>query len=148
MRAPFQTLIILYKKSGKDILYGVFLRRKENFWQFISGGGENDESPSETAIRELKEETGINIKENELLKLESSSTIPVVNITGRFTWGEKVFVVPEYSFAVNVTNKEIILSDEHKMMQWMNYDEAVSKLKYDSNKTALWELNERMKRGN
>ncbi len=147
MRAPFQTLIILYKESSKEVLYGVFLRRKENIWQFISGGGEDYETINETALRELKEETGIDINKNELIKLEASSTIPVVNITGRFTWGEKVFVVPEYSFAVNVTNKKIILSDEHKMMQWMNYNEAISKLKYDSNKTALWELNERMKRG-
>ena len=95
----------------------------------------------------LKEETGIEINKNQLIKLAASSTIPVINITGKFTWGEKVFVVPEYSFAVNITNKKIILSDEHKMMQWMNYNEAISKLKYDSNKTALWELNERMKRG-
>lgn len=144
MRAPFQTLIILYKECGKEILYGVFLRKKEKIWQFISGGGENDESPNETAIRELKEETGIDIKGNELIKLESSSTIPVVNITGKYTWGENVFVVPEYSFAINVNNRKIILSDEHKAMQWMHYNEAISKLKYDSNKTALWELNERI----
>ncbi len=31
MRAPFQTLIILYKECGKEILYGVFLRKKEKF---------------------------------------------------------------------------------------------------------------------
>lgn len=147
MRAPFQTLIILYKESSKEVLYSVFLRRKEKIWQFISGGGEDYETINETALRELKEETGIEINKNELIKLEASSTIPVINITGKFTWGEKVFVVPEYSFAVNITNKKIILSDEHKMMQWMNYNEAISKLKYDSNKTALWELNERMKRG-
>ena len=56
----------------------------------------------------MKEETGIDIKENELIKLESSSTIPIVNITGKYTWGENVFVVPEYSFAINVDNRKII----------------------------------------
>ena len=30
-------------------------------------------------------------------------------------------------------------------MQWCSYEEAMSKLEYDSNKTALWELNERLK---
>lgn len=29
MRAPFQTLIILYRIDKKEILYGIFLRKKE-----------------------------------------------------------------------------------------------------------------------
>ena len=32
-----------------------------------------------------------------------------------------------------------------KKIKWVNYDNAMQKLKYDSNKTALWELNERLK---
>ena len=40
---------------------------------------------------------------------------------------------------------KIILSDEHEKMEWVNYNNAMKKLKYDSNKTALWELNERLK---
>ena len=31
-------------------------------------------------------------------------------------------------------------------MKWMTYEEAITKLKFDSNKTALWELNEKLKR--
>ena len=104
--------------------------------------GENDESPNETAIR-VKEETGIDIKENELIKLESILQYLLL-ILLKIYLGENVFVVPEYSFAINVDNRKIILSDEHKTMQWMHYNEAISKLKYDSNKTALWELNERI----
>ena len=37
MRAPFQTLIILYKLDKKEILYAVFLRSKEKIWQLVSG---------------------------------------------------------------------------------------------------------------
>ena len=69
MRAPFQTLIILYKLDKKEILYAVFLRSKEKIWQFVSGGGEDKENIYETAIRELKEETGIHIKKDEFMKL-------------------------------------------------------------------------------
>ena len=32
------------------------------------------------------------------------------------------------------------LSHEHEKMQWLRYEEAVKLLKYDSNKSALWEL--------
>ena len=146
MRAPYQTLIILYKEEKNNFLYGIFYRKKENFWQFISGGGEDGEQKEDTAIRELEEETKTKIKKEKLKKLDSISVIPVVNITGEFTWGEKVFVIPEYTFAVNAKNEEIILSDEHKSMKWMTYEEAITKLKFDSNKTALWELNEKLKR--
>lgn len=146
MRAPFQTLIILYRIDKKEILYGIFLRKKEKIWQFVSGGGEDNENIYQTAIRELKEGTGIHIQKAELTKLDAQTTIPVANVTGEFTWGEDIFVVPEYSFAVNIGNRQIKLSNEHETMQWCNYEEAMSKLEYDSNKTALWELNERLKK--
>ena len=41
MRAPFQVLIIPYKIVNKEIFYGVFLRKKQQIWQFIAGGGED-----------------------------------------------------------------------------------------------------------
>ena len=44
-----------------------------------------------------------------------------------------------------IGNNQIKLSNERETMQWCNYEEAMSKLEYDSNKTALWELNERLK---
>ena len=55
MRAPYQTLIILYKQEKNNFLYGIFYRKKENFWQFISGGGEDGEQQDDTAIRELED---------------------------------------------------------------------------------------------
>lgn len=147
MRAPYQTLTILYKKDNNEILYGVFLRRKEKIWQFVSGGGEDKETSIQTVKREIWEETKLKIKGEDITKLDSRTTIPVVNIAKKFLWGEDVYVVPEYTFAIEIKkDTEIILSDEHEKMEWLNYDNAMQKLKYDSNKTALWELNERLKR--
>ena len=42
--------------------------------------------------------------------------------------------------------QEIKLSDEHPEYRWLKYDEAHKMLKWDSDRTALWELNERLKR--
>lgn len=33
---------------------------------------------------------------------------------------------------------------ENKLYKWVSFDEAYEKLKFDSNKTALWELNQRL----
>ena len=81
-------------------------------------------------------------------QLDSKTTIPVINITGEYTWGKNVYVIPEYTFAIKLKNCNIKLSNEHKEYKWVEYDEAIKKLKYDSNKTALWELNDRLKRKN
>lgn len=144
MRAPYQTLTILYKKNEEEILYAIFYRNSHPIWQFISGGGEDNETPIETVIREIKEETSIIINKEDIEQLDSKSTIPVVNITGEYTWGKDIYVVPEYTFAVNVKDYNIKLSSEHKEYKWVDYNKTMENLKYDSNKTALWELNERL----
>ena len=146
MRLPYQTLTILYKKNNNKILYAIFYRNSHPIWQFISGGGENNENPIKTVIREIKEETSLTIERKRVKQLDSRTTIPVLNITGNYTWGPKVYVIPEYTFAVEILSDDNIrLSSEHKEYKWVEYDEAMNKLKYDSNKTALWELNEKIK---
>ena len=146
MRLPYQTLTILYKKNNDKILYAIFYRNSHPIWQFISGGGEDNETPFETVIREIKEETLLTIERKRVKQLDSRTTIPVLNITGRYTWGPDVYVIPEYAFSVEIIRDDNIqLSNEHKEYKWVEYDEAMNKLKYDSNKTALWELNEKIK---
>ena len=146
MRLPYQTLTILYKKNNDKILYAIFYRNSHPIWQFISGGGEDNETRSKAVIREIKEETSLTIERKRLKQLDSRTTIPVLNITGKYTWGIDVYVIPEYAFAVEIIiNDNIQLSNEHKEYKWVEYDEAMKKLKYDRDKTALWELNERIK---
>lgn len=145
MRAQFQVLVIPYKRVNEKILYGIFLRNDMKVWQFIAGGGEDSESPIEAAKREGFEEANIDTRLN-YINLDSITSIPVENITGEFTWGNKVYVVTEYAFGVNVENQEIILSSEHEKMEWLPYNEVLKLLRWDSNKTALWELNKRIKK--
>ena len=53
MRAPFQILAIPYKVVDSSIFYCVFHRSDFDQWQFIAGGGEDDESPVQAAKREI-----------------------------------------------------------------------------------------------
>ena len=66
MRAPYQTLTILYKKENKQIKFAIFYRNSHPIWQFVSGGGEDNETPIDTVVREIKEETNLDIKEENL----------------------------------------------------------------------------------
>ena len=141
MRRPKQVLVFLYKKVNNEYLYCIFLR-KSNVWQGISGGVEDDESLIDTVKREVFEETGMVV--SNIMELSSVSSIPVIDVVGDFKFGDDIYVIPEYSFGVECSGN-IVLSSEHKDYKWMLYDEAINCLKYDSNKTALWELNCRLK---
>lgn len=66
--------------------------------------------------------------------------MPVVNVTKEFIWGENTCLIYEHCFGIDVTNEEIKLSHEHSKFEWLTFSEANKKLKWDSNRNALWEL--------
>lgn len=147
MRIPKQVLIIPYRNIDDKIEYCIFKRKDMNVWQWIAGGAEDfDNNILESAKREFWEET--EIKDVQIQQLELTCKIPVVNIVKDFIWGENVFYSEEYAFSVNITNKKIQLSNEHTEYKWVDYSEAKNLLKYDSNKSALWELDIKLKRKN
>ena len=147
MRLPKQVLIIPYRIKDKNVQFCIFKRKDLEFWQWISGGVEDfDENLYAADKREIFEETGVD-SNIELTQLECITKIPVVNIVKEFRWGNDIFYADEYSFSVKFDNIDIVLSDEHSLYSWMSFEEAKKLLKYDSNKSALWELNEKIKRG-
>ena len=144
MRAPFQILAIPYKIENGNPIYCVFHRADFDQWQFIAGGGEDDETPAQAAKREIFEESGIYA--DSIIQLQSMCYIPTDIFPEKYlrNWSEDTYVVPEYSFGF-LCSGEIVLSHEHMEYSWLTYDEAIKKLKWDSNRTALYELNCRLK---
>ena len=143
-RAKFQVLIIPYRIKGSGIAeFAVVKRIDVDVWQFLSGGGEDNETPMEAAKREANGEGGIPYGV-ELLQLDSTASVPACNFPARKEWGNDIYVVPEYSFAVEV--EDLTLGFEHTEMKWVSYEDAIKLLTLDSNKTALWELKERITR--
>ena len=142
MRAPFQVLAIPYRKR-QEYQFCVFHRADIDRYQFVAGGGENEEQPVDAAIREIKEET--NVSAASVIPLTAMAYIPanVISECHRKFWSADTYVIPEYSFGFEC-DSDIGLSDEHISCEWLNYEDAVSKLSWDSNKTALYELNCRL----
>jgi dATP pyrophosphohydrolase len=144
MRAPFQILVLPYRRRADgEREYCVFKRRDFAFWQFIAGGGEDDETPAEAARRELCEEAGFD-NSSELLALDSMTTIPKCWFEEARNWPKSLYVVPERCFAVDFGDKPVLLSEEHTEYAWLDYEQARKRLKWDSNRNALWELRERL----
>lgn len=143
MRAPFQILAIPYRIVAGTPLYCVFRRSDSGQWQFIAGGGEVNETLLNAAKRETLEEAGV--QSGKWIPLTSLCYLPVTVVAEKHRqhWNKDTLVIPEYTYAFECTD-EVTLSDEHTEYAWLPYEEAVRKLQWDSNRTALYELNYRL----
>ena len=119
----------------------MFHRVDYDLWQFVSGGGELGETPLDTAKREGFEEAGIATTAS-YLPLDSQATVPACWFPAWSTWPANILVIPEHAFAVEVD--EVQRSDEHRDLRWCSVRDAMSLLEFDSNRHAMWELNERL----
>lgn len=116
--------------------------------QFIAGGGEDeDETIIISAKREAYEEANIGM-DCKYSVLDTQNSIPTYCFKeARKIWGENCLVIPEYTFAVRMDTTILELSQEHTEYEWVDYNTALKRLSYDSNKTALWELDSKIKLG-
>lgn len=140
MREPYQILSIPYRVVDGKLLFCILRRADSSYWQFIAGGGENGETPTQAAKRETIEEIGvdpINIKQ-----LTCIAYVPaeVIDESRRQHWDKNTVVIPEYSFAFEC-DSELTLSNEHTEYKWLTYNETRKLLKWDSNKVAMYEIN-------
>ena len=148
-RAKYQVLVIPYVKREDGVLYCIFRRSDmENCWQFVAGGGEEEDgAPLISAKREAFEEAAIPF-DARFVQLETTSSISTEHFPkARSQWGQDCLVIPEYCFAVELTDQAIGLSREHTAFEWVDYATAIQRLQYDSNKVALWELDNKLRMG-
>ncbi|HEX2947896.1 MAG TPA: NUDIX pyrophosphatase [Clostridia bacterium] len=142
-----QILVIPYQVSDAIPIYCIFKRSDAHYWQFIAGGAEDNETPCEAAKREAFEEA--NLYEGlEYYQLTSKFHVPADCILPRHRqyWSKDTFVLPEYCFSVKVSDTNITLSSEHEEFRWVSYEKAIELLKWETNKTALFELDNRIKK--
>ena len=143
-RAPFNVLIHPYRwLSSGGFVYAILKRSEGGYWQAGAGGGEDDETPLEAARRETFEEVGIPT-DSRFLRLDTVISVPVTAFADGHLWGEDVYVIPQYCLGVQTADARIVLSQEHTEYRWLAYEEASNLLRYDKNRTALWELDRRI----
>jgi len=145
-RAPFQVSVFPFRHSTPDAEYLVFQRSDHLYWQCIAGGGEDAESPLEAAKREAFEEAGIPVT-CPYLSLQTTASAAITEFKDANLWDSQLLVIPIRYFGVRIDGLEIQLSHEHLAYRWLSYVAAQALLKWDSDKTALWELEQRLNRG-
>lgn len=116
------------KKDGIEFL---LLKRSENenyggIWQMVTGSIDEGEKASDTALREIKEETG--------LTPEKLWVVPNVN---SFYSPEKDSLIMIPVFAALVNNEAVVISSEHSEYQWVDKEKAKSLLAWNGQRKSV-----------
>lgn len=142
-RAPFQVLVFPFRRGeAGQPEYAIFRRTDIGAWQAIAGGGEDDETPTEAAIREAREEAGIT--PGALLELTVVGAVAVEHFRDRHLWDSTLREIPEYAFGVALESPALSVSPEHRELVWLPLEEALARLEWESNRAALRELHRRL----
>ena len=109
---------IVYKVEGNEIKYLLIMLIRGN-WGFPKGHFEGEETEKETAVREIFEETGLNVKFHDDFR-ETIQYFPAPFI----------FKTVIYFLAEAVTDNVKIQTDEVAEYRWATYDEAAKLITY------------------
>jgi dATP pyrophosphohydrolase len=139
-KRPESVLVVVYTRSGKVLL----LRRTDapDFWQSVTGSMEwGDEQPAETAVRELREETGIVASPAELTDWKTQQCY-VIFPQFRYRYAPGVSENTEHFFSLELADEQPVAVNpaEHLEYAWVPFDEAVQRVFSWTNRDALLEL--------
>src|SRR3989338_5398982 len=119
---------IVFRKHQGIVQY-LLLHYGTGHWDFPKGHVEKNEKEEQTALRELKEETGI--EDTEIMD-NFRETVKYFFKKGQETiYKEVVF------FLAETHSDEVTLSNEHIGYAWLNFEHAGKKLTFNNSKELL-----------
>ncbi len=121
---------LVYKRKNGEIKYLLIMLLRGN-WGFPKGHIEGKETEKETAIREIKEETGLDVSFYKDFK-EKVQYFPAPFI----------FKNVVYFLAEAISNEVKIQDDEVLEYKWVNYEEASKLISYKVQKNILKKAND------
>ena len=127
-------VIVFYEENGK--VYFLVLQQVQGHWSFPKGHAEEGESKLETALRELKEETGID-------KVELISNNVMINEEYVIKKEGKEDIHKTVEFFIGETSEKNILIQENEIFdhKWITVDDDDS-LTYESSKRIINKANQ------
>lgn len=136
-KKPESVLVVIYCQTTLRCL---MMQRKDdpNFWQSVTGSLENNELPIETAIREVYEETGIDIVGSNLSLVDAKHVVEFEIFTQfRHRYAPQVKINKEHWFYLPLTTEVKPMLSEHLAYQWMSIQDAANLTLSPNNREAI-----------
>lgn len=118
---------VVYKKENKETFI-LLLKHNSGHWSFPKGHVEEDETEEQTALREIKEETNLNVTIDKGFRKVS-------------TYSPKEGVMKDVIFFVAELKEEDAEEKaqecEIQELGWFSYEEAIKTITHDNDKNIL-----------
>lgn len=130
-------LVIIYAENTRRVL---MLQRRDDpdFWQSVTGSLETDETPTETAIRELWEEVRLKIEAKSTALFDCDESIEFEIFPHfRYKYAPNVTHCREHWFLLAVEQEFTPELTEHLAFQWVLPTRAIQMTKSPNNAEAI-----------
>lgn len=135
---------IVYRKGEKETEF-LILYHRGGYWNFPKGKIESEERSFETAVRELKEETGIERNEIKIIpNFKTSEKFAFWKNTGNKN--SRVFKIVIFYLA-ETKKEKISIENKHNGYAWFTFKDAMKILeKYKDSQRVLREVHNLLRR--
>lgn len=120
--------LIVFSRAGGKREY-LLLHYESGHWDFSKGGVEKGESEAETALRELREETGIS--KVKVISGFRESIHYFFREKNELVSKDVVFLLAESE------KREVVISSEHVGFEWLSFEKALERLTFKNAKQVL-----------
>ena len=140
-KKPISSLVLIYTEDFKVLL--MERADKKAFWQSVTGSLEENETPRETAAREVFEETGINTNQYTLEDWHLSHVYEIY-AHWRFRYAPDITHNTEHIFGLILPSIIPIQLSEHEHVRylWVDWRDAMDKVFSWTNVEAIKKLAE------
>jgi dATP pyrophosphohydrolase len=134
-KRPESVLVLVYTSAGQVLM--MQRAKPADFWQSVTGSLRWGESSRQAALRELREETGLQAG-FALRDLQKSVCFPIV-APWKARYAPSAHSNKEHWFALCLPSRRLIVLNqaEHSAYRWLPWREAAQKATSWSNKDAI-----------
>ena len=141
-KTPISALILIHTSD----LQVLIMERadKADYWQSVTGSLEAEETPLNAAIREVREETGLDATQYNFQDWEMSNIYEIYE-HWRYRYAPEVIHNTEHLFGLELAKPVpiILAPDEHVQYEWVDWREAAKRVFSWTNVDAITKLGER-----
>ena len=141
LKQPVSVLVVLHDGNGNILL--IERADRAGFWQSVTGSIEAGETLSQTALREVQEETGITLSDGQLHDWQQSRQYEIYP-HWRHRYPPGITRNTEHVFSARIAPDTVIMLSKETAFCWLEHTAAAETVFSPSNRQAILELAEHL----